>query len=110
MDRSPQSSHNTRILATLVLAITGVVGTCGSAFGQGAGLGPSIGREPLSNGYPSAEYYFALDVYRSGDLERAIDAFEVAIGRTRKDINGHWIDAIPVYAIWRERCRVWTCL
>jgi hypothetical protein len=73
-----------------------------SAYGQGAGLGPSLGREPRGVGYPSPEYYAALEVYRTGDLEVAMDAFEVAISRTRRDVNGHWIDAIPAYAMMAE--------
>lgn len=72
------------------------------ALGQGAGLGPSLGREPLGNGYPNDYYYRALEVYRTGELDRAMDAFDFAIGRTRRDVNGHWIDAIPVYAMLGE--------
>lgn len=71
-------------------------------WGQGAGLGPSLGIESQVGGYPSGEYYAALEIYRSGELDRAMDAFEVAIGRARKDPSGHWIDAIPVYAMMAE--------
>lgn len=69
---------------------------------QGVGLGPSLGLEPTGNSYPNQNYYQALELYRTGELDRAIDAFEFAIGRTRRDVNGHWIDAIPVYAMLAE--------
>ncbi|MCC9603679.1 CHAT domain-containing protein [Stieleria sp. JC731] len=65
-----------------------------------AQINPLLGTGGLS--YPSQQYYMALEVYRSGDLESALDAFDIAIGRTRRDINGHWIDAIPVYAMMGE--------
>ena len=52
--------------------------------------------------YPSQEYFTGLDVYRSGDVERAVDWFEQSLRRTRRDINGRWIDAIPVHAMLAE--------
>ena len=59
------------------------------------------GREPGGQ-YPSPAYYLALEVYRSGELEQAVDAFDQAMRSTRRDINGQWIDAIPVYAMQAE--------
>ncbi|QEF97335.1 CHAT domain protein [Stieleria maiorica] len=91
-----------RLLSPLLLLVGLSLFDTGTARGQGAGLGPSLGREPMGSGYPSPEYYFALEVYRSGDLEKAMDAFDIAVSRTRKDINGHWIDAIPVFAMMGE--------
>ncbi|TWU43394.1 CHAT domain protein [Novipirellula aureliae] len=76
-----------------------------SAFSQAGGLGnfgTLGGVEPNSTTYPPQEYFVALRIYRSGDLENATDAFENALHRTRKDINGRWIDAIPVYAMLGE--------
>ncbi len=52
--------------------------------------------------YPVPEYYIALEVYRSGDLENALSALENALGRSRKDINGRWLDAIPIHAMLAE--------
>lgn len=88
--------------STLLLIALLAVGDTQRCRGQGAGLGPSLGLEPTGVSYPSPEYYAALEVYRTGELDRAMDAFEVAIGRSRKDINGHWIDAIPAYAMMAE--------
>lgn len=102
MERILASIFRLRFLSAAILFLWIGTGMSSPALGQGAGLGPSIGIQPLTNGYPSPEYYVALEVYQSGDLERAIDAFEIAIGRTRKDINGHWLDAIPVYAMMGE--------
>lgn len=86
----------------LILAVLTILAVNQTALGQGAGLGPSLGREPTGSSYPSQHYYAALELYRTGELDRAIDAFDFAINRTRKDINGHWIDAIPVYAMLGE--------
>ena len=61
-----------------------------------------MGREPTGISYPSPAYYTALEIYRTGELDRAIDAFEFAIGRSRKSINGYWIDAIPAHAMLAE--------
>lgn len=55
-----------------------------------------------ANSYPNDQYFFALQVYREGDLTNAAVAFDQALGRTRKDSNGRWIDAIPVYAMLGE--------
>ncbi len=93
----------TRMMVAIVsMVMAGPVVTIGSARGQGAGLGPSLGLEPSAVSYPPQEYYVALEIYRTGELDRAIDAFEFAINRTRRDINGHWIDAIPCYAMMAE--------
>ncbi len=73
-----------------------------TAWGQGGGLGGGLGGFEPSVSYPSETYYRALQVYRDGDLEGATELFEAANRRTRKDINGQWIDAIPVYAMMAE--------
>ncbi|WP_168566733.1 CHAT domain-containing protein [Crateriforma spongiae] len=59
------------------------------------------GSEP-SGTYPNEFYYVALQDYRNGDLELAMDRFDVALGRCRRDINGRWIDSIPVLAMTAE--------
>ena len=63
--------------------------------GQLGGFEPSVS-------YPSNEYYAGLEIYRTGDLENAVEMFQSALRRTRKDINGRWVDAIPVYAMLAE--------
>lgn len=68
---------------------------------NGAVQGQLGGREPLGV-YPPEAYYQALEIYRDGDLARAIDAFDFALGRTRRDIQGRWLDAIPVLAMLGE--------
>ncbi len=73
-----------------------------TAQGQGGGLGGGLGGFEPAVSYPNEAYYTALLVYRDGDLERALEMFESANRRTRKDINGQWIDAIPVYAMMAE--------
>lgn len=87
---------------TILISVSISIGWSGSTLGQGAGLGASLGREPTGMSYPSPTYYTALEIYRTGELDRAIDAFEFAIGRARKSINGYWIDAIPAHAMLAE--------
>jgi hypothetical protein len=65
------------------------------------GVGTLGGVEPGGQ-YPSRDYYVALEIYRSGDLEEAIRAFDNAMRGTRKDIRGRWIDSIPVLAMLAE--------
>ncbi|MEM9368903.1 MAG: hypothetical protein AAGD07_23165 [Planctomycetota bacterium] len=52
--------------------------------------------------YPSQAYYNALQIYRDGDLENALDAVDIARRGTRTDINGKWLDSIPVLALMAE--------
>ncbi|PHQ31755.1 hypothetical protein [Rhodopirellula bahusiensis] len=52
--------------------------------------------------YPPQTYYTGLEIYRDGDLKNAINAFESALRSSRTDINGKWIDAIPVHAMLAE--------
>ncbi len=59
------------------------------------------GSEP-GGSYPNDLYYVALEIYRDGDLEIAIDRFDNALSRSRKDVNGRWIDSIPVHAMLAE--------
>ncbi len=54
------------------------------------------------NSYPIDQYYLALNIYREGDLASAAEAFNDALGLCRKDPNGRWVDAIPVYAMFRR--------
>ncbi len=54
------------------------------------------------NSYPNSQYYVALQIYRDGNLGDAAEAFDSALGRCRRDINGRWIDAIPVHAMLGE--------
>ena len=70
--------------------------------GQGGGLPGGLGGFEPAVSYPSEAYYRALLVYRDGDLQNAVELFEDANRRTRRDINGQWIDAIPVYAMLAE--------
>lgn len=65
------------------------------------GIGQLGGSEPGGQ-YPSPQYYLGLQVYRSGDLEQAIDVLESALRGSRRDINGRWIDAIPPLAMLAE--------
>ncbi|MEO1524981.1 MAG: CHAT domain-containing protein [Planctomycetota bacterium] len=82
-------------LIPVLLVLLGVSFSCAEARGQ---FPPPTGQ----SGYPSREYYLALEVYRTGELDVAIDAFELALSRTRRDVNGRWIDAIPVLAMLGE--------
>lgn len=52
--------------------------------------------------YPPPQYFLALEAYREGDMERAIEGFDQALSSTRRNIHGRWIDAIPVYAMLAE--------
>ncbi|MGB7329005.1 MAG: tetratricopeptide repeat protein, partial [Rubripirellula sp.] len=73
------------------------------AAGQGPGNGIGIlgGSQPTGQ-YPTPTYYLALEVYRSGDLPNAIDAFDAALRDTRRNVNGRMIDAIPALAMLGE--------
>ncbi len=73
-----------------------------AGIGQGGGLGGGLGGFEPSVSYPSAAYYDALLFYRAGDLPEANRRFENALARTRRDINGRWIDSIPVFAMLAE--------
>ncbi|WP_430453957.1 hypothetical protein [Rhodopirellula europaea] len=61
-----------------------------------------VGGGNTGNQYPPQTYYTALDIYRDGDMKNAINAFESALRSSRTDINGKWIDAIPVHAMLAE--------
>ena len=67
----------------------------------GGGLSILGGVEPTGQ-YPSPQYYLALEIYRSGDLATASDAFEEALRQTRRDVRGRWIDSIPPLAMMAE--------
>ncbi|HBJ38116.1 MAG TPA: hypothetical protein DDZ51_25845 [Planctomycetaceae bacterium] len=72
-----------------------------TANAQSAPVIPGLDVAP-SNSYPNDQYFLALQVYREGDLLNAAAGFNQALGLTRKDSNGRWIDAIPVYAMLGE--------
>ena len=83
-----------------------LVGLC-LAFFVGAAAPVSAQRSQLggvepSGQYPSQQYYIGVDIYRSGDLEEAIDVLDAALRSSRRDINGRWIDAIPALAMLAE--------
>ncbi len=69
--------------------------------GNAGNFGTLGGVEPVGQ-YPSPQYYIGLDVYRSGDLEGAIDVLDNALRGSRRDIHGRWIDAIPALAMLAE--------
>ncbi len=80
------------------------------AFAQGVGtpapqggpaIAPGLGVAAV-NTYPNEHYYLGLRQYRDGELGNAAMAFDLALGRTRKDPSGRWIDAIPVLAMISE--------
>ena len=64
-------------------------------------IAPNLDSAP-QNSYPNDQYYFALEIYRDGDIATAAEAFDSALGRCRRDVNGRWIDAIPVHAMLGE--------
>lgn len=72
-----------------------------SAQAGAGGFGTLGGVEPGGQ-YPSQQYYIALEIYRTGDMEEAVRAFDNAMRSTRKDINGRWIDSIPALAMMAE--------
>jgi len=71
------------------------------APGQNAPVIPGLDVAP-ANSYPNDQYFLALQVYRQGDLANAHVAFNQALGMTRKDSTGRWVDSIPVYAMLGE--------
>jgi len=100
--RNWQSRRIAAVPGVLLVAFLLVVTVPTVARAQGGGLGGGLGGFEPNTSYPSRDYYLALDIYRTGDLENAIRAFDSAMRRTRKDINGQWLDAIPVYAMQAE--------
>ncbi len=72
-----------------------------SAPGQipGQVLPGQLGR---GSSYPSQQYYFALELYRDGDLVNAAEAFDRSLGQARVDSRGRWIDSIPALAMLGE--------
>jgi hypothetical protein len=92
------------VLAGLFLVVGVMVVGTGSqqaeAQGGNAGRFGTLGGVEPTGRYPSQQYYLAMEVYRSGDLEQAVELFERV--STRRDINGRWIDSIPVLAMRAE--------
>lgn len=84
------------ILQALAVVAALFFAPASSAEAQGFG-----GRNP-GNQYPPQNYYTGLEIYRDGDMKNAINAFESALRSSRTDINGKWIDAIPVHAMLAE--------
>lgn len=64
-------------------------------------IAPGLDQAP-QNTYPNDQYYVALELYREGDLANAAEAFDASLGRCRRDVDGRWIDAIPVHAMLGE--------
>ena len=81
-------------------------------WGQTTPTQPPIRRNPGGLGmfgtvvpggqYPASEYYAGLEFYRAGELDRAIERFDSALGGSRLDANGRWIDGIPSLAMLGE--------
>ncbi len=94
----PDASTCRFALLTVALSVFGAGFSYAQVIPVPGGLG-AIGR---GSGYPSQQYYLAMEVYRSGDLANAIEGFDAAIGQTRLDGDGRWIDAIPPYAMLAE--------
>lgn len=93
-----------RFALRLLIGMALVLGAPGYLFSQGGnlgGFGTLGGVEPTAQ-YPAPEYYYALDIYRTGDLLSALDAFEIALRSGRRDIRGRWIDSIPALAMLAE--------
>ena len=70
-------------------------GVRGGTFGQLGGVEPDAQ-------YPSPQYYLALEIYRTGNLAAASDAFEQALRLARREVRGRWIDSIPPLAMMAE--------
>lgn len=93
---------NSRLLTHLVfLVLVCVASVPAISLAQNAPVIPGLDVAP-ANSYPNDQYFLALQVYREGDLVNAAAAFDQALGRTRKDSTGRWIDSIPVYAMLGE--------
>lgn len=88
------------IFAIVLFAIAAPSRAMAQAGGMGS-FGTLGGVEPTGQ-YPPQSYYLALDVYRSGDLPNAVDAFESALRGSRRNVNGRMIDAIPALAMLGE--------
>lgn len=68
---------------------------------EGPLIAPGMEVAPV-NTYPNENYYIALQHYRDGELGPAALALDLALGRTRKQVSGRWLDAIPVLAMTAE--------
>ena len=80
----------------------------GGPFGAGrnqenrGGVYGGLGGVEPTGQYPNPQYYLALEIYRTGDLALASEAFEEALRLGRRDIRGRWIDSIPTLAMLAE--------
>lgn len=83
------------VFALCFVAIAGGVTSSLSAQRVGVGI-------PVNSQMPPQAYYAALEFYRDGDIENAMEALEQARRATRTEVNGKWIDAIPVQALAAE--------
>ncbi len=88
------------LFSALALALS--LFAVGNADAQAVPVPGGLGAIGRGSGYPSQQYYFALEVYRSGDLANAMEGFDASLGQTRLDGDGRWIDAIPSYAMLAE--------
>ncbi|WP_443217271.1 hypothetical protein [Rhodopirellula sp. P2] len=82
---------------SLVVIAASVVAPTRPVHGQGFS-----GAAGSGNQYPPQNYYTGLKIYRDGDMKNAVNAFESALRSSRTDVNGKWIDAIPVHAMLAE--------
>lgn len=102
---SSMSSRSSRSRVVRIgLALIAVLATLSAghvlAQGRNSGRFGTLGGVEPQGQYPSQAYYVALAAYRSGDLETAIELFDQV--PTRRDINGRWLDSIPVLAMRAE--------
>lgn len=87
--------------AVFAIALAALIGSLPVAAQNGPIIAPGLDTAPV-NTYPNENYYFGLAQYREGELANAALSFDLALGRTRKDPGGRWIDAIPVLAMTAE--------
>lgn len=100
LGRSTEKLRSIGCRFVVVLVILAALPSTLSAQGGNVGRFGTLGGVEPQGQYPSQQYYIALSAYRAGDLEAAIDLFDQV--PTRRDINGRWIDSIPVLAMEAE--------
>lgn len=96
---SEQSLRSRSAIPALVIAV--LIWSLPAAAQNGPIIAPGLDTSSV-NTYPNENYYFGLAQYREGELANAALSFDLALGRTRKDPGGRWIDAIPVLAMTAE--------
>lgn len=88
-------------IAIAAIAILTLLGPLPADAQNGPVIAPGLDTSAV-NTYPNENYYFGLAQYREGEIANAAMSFDLALGRTRKDPGGRWIDAIPVLAMTAE--------